>query len=203
MTRGSGRWLRDNAFLVAAVALPVVVAGFFILATTIPRWTVPPPAHDLVLRVARPYDAAPATLTLEFTVRDGQVLAVLRPVPTPGYVQPWALMLYEHESGRVREVPFDPPDGLLEGETSRTVPIEALAGRRVSSQAAAPDGYELQTRTTGGPGLVGDLFGMGRYRQNAALVRDGRVVPLDLPAPYQNPYQSPVYAVGWVIDGTS
>jgi hypothetical protein len=41
---------------------------------------------------------------------------------------------------------------------------------------------------------------MGRYRQTAALVNRGRVVPLELPSPYQNPYQSPVYAVGWVLE---
>ncbi len=42
------RFVRDNAFLIAAVALPLVVVGFFLLFTAIPRWTVPPPQHDLL-----------------------------------------------------------------------------------------------------------------------------------------------------------
>src|SRR6188474_2962219 len=44
------RFVRQNAFLVAAVALPLVVIIFFLLAAAIPRWTVAPPAFDLVLR---------------------------------------------------------------------------------------------------------------------------------------------------------
>jgi hypothetical protein len=62
----------------------------------------------------------------------------------------------------------------------------------------APDGYELKTRTTGGAGLVGDLFGMGRYDRNVSLVNRGRVITLALPATYE--YYPPVYAVGWVND---
>ena len=32
-----GGFLRDNAFMVAAIALPVLVAGLFILASAVPR----------------------------------------------------------------------------------------------------------------------------------------------------------------------
>jgi len=99
-----------------------------------------------------------------------------------------------------REIPVGLPDSLAEGET-RTIPVEALAGRRVTAAVIAPDGYHLTARTTGGTGLVGDLFGMGRYRQNAFLAKGGRVVPVELPSPYRNPYESPVYAVGWIVDG--
>src|SRR6478735_3199762 len=53
---GQGRrFLRDNAFLVAAGLLPVLVVGFFLLATAIPRWTVPPPAYDLIVKGYKPY----------------------------------------------------------------------------------------------------------------------------------------------------
>ena len=47
MARSGGRFIRDNAFMVAAIALPVLVAGLFILASAVPRWTVPPPSYDL------------------------------------------------------------------------------------------------------------------------------------------------------------
>jgi hypothetical protein len=192
-------FLKDNAFVVAAVALPVVVAAFFVLASAVPQWTVPAPTYDLVLRVARGYDAPPAKVILEFNVRNGRVEAIVRPAPPDGYVQQWALLLFNHETMRVDEVPLDLPASMAAGEAPLTVAIEALADRRVSSQTVAPDGYELQTRTNGNSGLVGDLFGMGRYRQRAALVNGGRVVALDLPAPFQDPYQSPAYAVGWVL----
>ena len=40
---------------------------------------------------------------------------------------------------------------------------------------------------------------MNRYDQAATLVNRGRVVPIVLPQ--TAPYQSPVYSVGWLVDG--
>ena len=97
----------------------------------------------------------------------------------------------------VRQIPLDLPEQLAEGETSRTVAVAALAGRRVLAQTRAPDGYELRSRSHSSPGLIGDLFGMRRYDQSVSLVNRGRVVPIALPSPYE--YQSPA-AVGWLPD---
>jgi hypothetical protein len=198
MASAGGGYLRENAFLVAAVALPAVVAGFFILATAVPRWTVADPEYDLVLRVARSYDAAPAKVAVEFSVRNGQVQATVQRAPANGYTQPWSLFLFEHETMSVREIPLDLPTDLGEGE-SRTLTVDALASRRIDTAVAAPDGYELMMHSSGGGGLVGDIFGMGRYRQTLALVNQGRVVPIVLPTAYQT-YSSPAYPLGWVMN---
>ena len=201
MARSLSGFLRDNAFIVAAVVLPVAVAAFFVVATLIPRWTVPPPSYDLVMRTTRPYDATRTGVVVEFAVRGGRVEATLRaPTPPNIYAEPSALLLFDHNTMSVREIPLELPTRMEEGEPPRTIVVEALSGRRVSPQAAAPDGYALQNRTGGSPGLVGDIFGMGSYRQTAALVNGGRVVRLTLPAPFRDPYQSPVYHVGWVLE---
>ena len=63
-------------------------------------------------------------------------------------------------------------------------------------QVRAPDGYELRNDTQHGPGLFGDLFGMHRYDETAALINRGRVVPIALPSRYQ--YYSPVTIVAWL-----
>ena len=84
MARSLSRFLRDNAFIVAAVVLPVAVAAFFAVATVIPRWTVAPPSYDLVMRTTGPYDATPAGVMVEFAVRGGRVEATLRPGMDPG-----------------------------------------------------------------------------------------------------------------------
>src|SRR5215813_11728655 len=68
-------FFRHNAFLVAAVALPVIVVAFFLLATAIPRWTVPPPAYDLVLRVGKSYEQPRPQVAVEFKVDDGRIVA--------------------------------------------------------------------------------------------------------------------------------
>jgi hypothetical protein len=194
---GRGYLRENNAFLVAAVALPVVVAGLFILATAVPRWTVADPQYDLVLR-ARSYDVAQAKVVVDFNVRNGQVEAVVHPAPANGYTQPWSLFLFEHETKTVREIPVDLPTSLGEGE-SRTIVVDAVADRHLNTAVTAPDGYELMMHSSGGGGLVGDIFGMGRYRQTLALVNQGRVVPIVLPTAYQT-YGSPAYALGWVMN---
>jgi len=196
MPRG-GRFLRDNAFLVAAFALPVAVVLLFVLASAIPRWTVPPPAYDLVLRAAGQYDPA-RRISVEFTVRDGRVEAIVRPLPSHGYPQIGSLVLLEHSTMTAREIPVSLPATMAENDPPQTIVVEALAGRRVLAQSKAPDGYEFDVRTRRGPGLVGDLFGMNRYDQAPTLVNRGRVVPIVLPS--AAPYQAPVYSVGWLVD---
>jgi len=194
-----GGFLRNNAFLVAAVSLPIVVVAFFLLASAIPRWTVPPPQHDLVFRVGKPYNQPPPQMTTEFTVRDGQLEATVRRVQPNNYAQPWSLFVFEHQTLTAKEVPFTlPSTAPAEGE-SQTLVVDALAGRRIVAEAKAPDGYELRNDSyRGGPGLVGDLFGMRRYDTAAALVNNGRVVPIKLPSEYQ--YYLPVTAIGWLTD---
>jgi hypothetical protein len=192
-----GRSLRDNAFLVAAVALPLVVVAFFLVATAIPRWLVPPPAHDLLLRASGPHDQGRPRVTVEFRVRDGRVEAIVRPAAPQSYPQPAELFLFEHETGNVRKIPFDLPD-LGASDAPRTVAIEALAGRRVLAESNAPDGYRFETRSRGGSGIVGDLFGMRSYDSALVLVNRGRAVPVSVPGPYD--YRYSTAAVGWVVD---
>jgi hypothetical protein len=197
MATGGTRFLRDNVFLVAAVALPVVVVAFFLIATAVPRWLVPPPRYDLVLRVNGVYDQT-RRIAVDYNVREGRVEATVRYAPVNVYPQPWMLFLFDHQSMNVREIPVDLPSALTENDPPRTIIVSALADRTVVAQAKAPDGYQFESRPYRNPGFVGEVFGMNRYDQNASLVNGGRVVRIALPSPYE--YQSPVSAVGWVID---
>jgi hypothetical protein len=197
MSPGANRFLRDNVFFVAAVSLPILVVGFFLLSTAIPRWRVPPPAYDLLVRGGE-YDQATQRVSIDLDVRDGVVQATVRPVPLTQYVQRSTLWIFDHRTMKARRVPIDVPD-LKEGDPAKTLPVAALAGRRVNTTPNAPDGYELRSPLDrGGPGIVGDIFGMRRHASRVAIVNRGRVVPIELPTPYE--YYSPVYFVGWVLD---
>jgi hypothetical protein len=193
------RFLRDNAVLVAALVLPLVVVGFFLVATLIPRWVVPPPAHDLLLRSSRIYDGSRISVSVEFRVLDGRVEATVRPVSANTYSSLPALWLFDHETLTIRQVQVDLPDRMSEGEPPRTIVVRALAGRRVLPQSRAPDGYEIRTRESSrGAGLIGDIFGMRQYDTGVSLVCRGRVIRVPVPPPAE--YQTPMYAVGWVVD---
>ena len=190
--------LRNNAFLVAAVALPVVVVTLFLASSMVPRWLVPPPAYDLLFRAGGPYDQVKPRIAVDFKVRDGRVEAIVQALPVNSYPQVSSLFLFDHQTMEVREIPFDVPTNLSEGDPPRTIIIDALAGSHVLAQPKAPDGYELDSRSARGPGLIGDLFGMNRYDQHASLIKNGRAVRIVLPSPYR--YHAPMYAVGWLVD---
>ena len=101
------RLLRDNAFLVGAVSLPVAVVGLFLLVTAIPKLTVSPPGYDLLLQTTE-YDRAHSSISVELFVRDEALQARLRVVKdaqTPR-VRLWR---FDHTTLSAREVPMNLP----------------------------------------------------------------------------------------------
>ena len=132
-------------------------------------------------------------------MRDGRIEATFRPLPQPTYISPARIFLFDHATMTVQPIAVDIPTDMKDGDPPRTIVVDALAGRRVTADSHAPDGYQLDNRSRRGPGLVGDLFGMNRYDSSAALVKSGRVVPIALP--HSNQYGGSVYLVGWITDG--
>ena len=197
MPPGRGRFLRDNLFLVAAVSLPLVVVAFFLVASIVPRWLVPPPTHDLLLRVDGSYEQPTSRVLVDYHVRDGRVEATIRPLADNLSLQPPALFLVDHATMTAREITVDLPTSMAENDPPKTFVVEALAGRQVLAQPTAPDGYQLEERNQGGPGLVGEVFGMNRYDRRPAIVNRGRVVTITLPARFR--FLSSVQPVGWIV----
>lgn len=196
-------FFRDNIFLVAAISLPLIVVAFFLVSSAIPRWLVPPPGYDLLISATDAYSQTNPRLTVNFNVRDGMVEATFQAVPANGYGLRSRLFLFDHTTMTVREIPVELPNDMVEGDRPRTIVVDALGGRQLLTDVKAPDGYQFENRTQRGPGIVGEVFGMNRYDAEASLVNNGRVIPIALPAPYRNVYFSPVYAVGWLVPGTS
>ena len=191
-----GRFLRDNVFLVVAVSLPVAVVGLFLLLTAIPKWTVSPPRYDLLLQTTE-YTRANSQISVDLFVRDETLQATLRVVKDT-HLPRVRLWRFDHATLSVREIPIDVPTLAGDAHDAQTIIIEGLRGQRVVTDVKAPDGYEMRRSDRGGPGVIGDIFGMRRYGQPAALVNRGRVVPVDIPTPDR--YDTPAF-VGWVVDG--
>jgi hypothetical protein len=191
----ASRFLRDNAFLVAAVSLPLAVIGMFLLLTAIPKWTVAPPRFDLLLQTTE-YDRTNSPISVELFVR-GQALQARLRVVKEGHVPRVRLWRFDHATLSAREVPMNLPTP-AGGDDVQTVVVDALRGRRIVTDANAPDGYQMRTPDGGGPGVIGEIFGMRRNGQPAAVVNRGRVVPLEIPT--ANRFQAPAF-VGWVLDG--
>lgn len=192
MTQSRG-FLRENVFLVAAVSLPVLVVAFFLLATAIPRWTVPPPAYDLLVKGYKPYSGDfRLKVSYDLDVRDGRLQLTVRPLATEQYQNKPVLFLIDHRTLDARQVPMTlretPPDA------PETTLFDPVPGRLLLDGTKAPDGYTLEPRPYHSTGLLGDLFGMHSYDAGMVLKNRGRVVPVALPTPYD----SPAYFVAWV-----
>ena len=186
--------LRDNAFLAAAVVLPVVVVGVFLLLTAIPKWRVPPPQYDLLLKTTQ-HDVQGA-FSVEVFVRDDALHVTLR--RKSSYEPRVRLWRFDHVSLSAREVQLNLPEQAPAGDQPQTFVVEALRGQRIVTDARAPDGYQLRERDAQGPGVVGEIFGMRRYGQSGALVNRGRVIPIEIPG--ANHYEAPAF-IGWVVNG--
>jgi len=190
------RLLRDNAFLVAAASLPVAIVCMFLLLTAIPKWTVSPPQYDLLLQTSE-YDGGRGPISVQLMVRDEVLQAALRVVKDgqPPRVRLWR---FDHATLSAREVQIDLPTATAAGEEVETIVVEALRGQRIVTDARAPDGYQLRSSNESRPGVIGDIFGMRRYGQPAAIVNRGRVISIEIPP--ANRYDTPAF-VGWIVGG--
>lgn len=201
MEQDRRRWLRENAFLAAAVCLPLLVVVFFVLASVIPRWMVAPPAYDLLMRLSDRYGPTNTHTTIDFAVRAGSVEVTVSRTATNEWGTHARLFLFDHATMSAREVPVELPDQLDDlkaGDPPRTRRVAALAGRRVLEPLRAPDGYQLENRGTSSAGLVGELFGMHRYGSQPSLVKSGRVIAIKLPLAMEDLYYSPASFFGWL-----
>jgi hypothetical protein len=195
---GEQRFLRDNTFLVAAVALPLLVVVFFLAASALPRWTVAPPAYDLLVRTYRPYDGAvhPLKLAYDLDVTNGKLQLTVRPLATEQYQQKPVLFLFDHWTLESHEIPLTITD--VAPASAQTTVLDPVPGRRLITDAKAPDGYTLQPRPYHGGGIFGDVFGMHSYQAGMVLTKGGRIIPLTLPEPYES--QSSAYFLAWVAN---
>ena len=157
---------------------------------------MPPPRYDVLFHT-RSWDQTGPRVTVDFTVQDGTLRATVRPLPPNASAHRSTLWLFDHQAMSAREVSFPLPERLADGEAARTIPIDVFGARRGVAEGKAPDGYEVQTRSSSSPGLIGDLFGMRRYDRTVTLSNGGRVVRIEIPS--GNSYDSPDF-VGWLFD---
>jgi hypothetical protein len=187
------RFVRDNAFIVAAVLLPAVVIVFFLLFTIVPQWMVPSPRYDLLVQTVQ-YDGNQRPMNVEVFVRDERLQVSLRPRGETMYPPKVRVWRVDHATLAASEITIPVPDE-VPASASTTV-VDALRNERVITDVKAPDGYQVETATHRGAGLVGDLFGMRRYDQGLVITNRGRLISIKVPS--ENAYQAPTF-VGWMV----
>jgi len=205
-------WLKDNLFVVAAIALPVLVAAMFILATSLPKAYVDDPRYELLVLIDRHYNES-QPYRVHYRVEEGQLRASATYAQRGRAFRDVELHRFTPASGRLKRIDVSVPTALKaelkaaagEDETNESdalpLPLpQALASLKLLDNTQAPDGYTFRNRRGRGAGLFGELFGMSRRYYAMSVEKDGRVV--DVATDADDPhlyYASNVRFLGWIL----
>ena len=203
-------WFRDNLFIVAAIALPVLVILFFLAATRLPALWVDDPKHDFFFAIYE-QRSEQAEFGIRFVRKQGGVQAEIRRNDNNHYRSVQRLFRYNTLEQSVVEVEFNVPDEVAEQlraqikqtpEVDRpiTVPLQ-LGDITLDIQNTAPDGYSLHKFSGRNSGLVSEVFGMNRRTRDMSIEKGGRVVKIPRPAMATENwyyYQAGEF-LGWVV----
>jgi len=190
-------FLRENLMIVVSIALPLLVAIFFGLASVLPGLWSTPPQHDLLMTLQGRTTAKTSEYRIKLVVKNEQLSAVVVKSKNPNYDNNPRLFRYSHLNGEVREISIPIPENIEDPGDGLEIPIPALAGLRVTDAIQAPDGYEFRGRRRGG-GLMTELFGGSRNRTDVSIAKSGAIVRVRLPT--SDYWYNNVHFVGWVID---
>jgi hypothetical protein len=191
MSRPIGALLKEHAVLIAGIALPVLLILLFGLARVVPSTTVPDPAHEAVFAV-QPYYGG-----YTFAIKDGK-LQVTYTAPKDTYTTTGAqkpkIVIYNGATDTSRTITLEAPK-LSEGQTSETFSLKEFENLKVSDQGTAPDGYEFRRESWNGSSVVTEIFSYNRRHRPNALVKDGRIIPVNV---LKDQYYGDITFIGWV-----
>ncbi len=212
-------WLKENVFIVAALALPLLVAGLFLVVSAVPRLLVDDPRYDLLFAITDS-GAPDSDVALSFRLEDGGVWADAS--ASARYVS-GRQQLYRFDAAtmKVRRIDVNIPEGvrqtlsriatrnLTQSSQDPSVPpaplvypvpfrVSETAGLSLIESTVAPDGYEFADHA-GDRGLFGELFGMGSSRFSVRIVKHGRIIALQIPDRHTGRYYyANAMLLGWV-----
>jgi hypothetical protein len=206
-------WVKDNLFVIAAIALPLVVAAMFILATWLPTLYVEDPTYDLLVVIDKHHDQS-QRFQVRYDVEDGQLVASASYALARRPLRDAELHRFSPSAGTIKRVQVPLPaelkaalkaldNGAEDRKETDALPLPlpaALTQLQLLAGDTAPDGYTFRNRHGRGAGLFGELFGMhGRYHA-MSVEKDGRVVGIatDADDPYHYYYNN-VRFLGWIL----
>lgn len=201
MSETEGFWKR-HGFLVAGIALPLLVVVGFALARALPRMWVAAPKIDLLYAVRTGYDAQPRKIDRTLSVIEGRLHVVWTKVDNTVYPQPLHLYRFHASTGEAEEIHVPEPPGGDALEKPVDFPVPGLEGLRIDTSSRSPDGFVFENRSSDGGGPLGEIVGH-RYRgPRAAISKGGRVILLPLVDGEEYGY-SPVQFLGWLVPEAS
>jgi hypothetical protein len=201
-----GAWIKDNVFLAAAVALPLLLVALFALATYLPRLWVDPPQHDLAFTNARSYEQRD-NFGVTFRASGNEIYAKVSHHGDGRALPSQRLYRYRAKDGEVIQVPFPVTDAMKtelreqhasteDKMSSIDVPLREY-GIVLVAPSVAPDGYRYLDRSTRGAGLFGEIFGMRSRNTAVRISKSGRTLAIPNPEG-ERYYYGYADVLGWI-----
>jgi hypothetical protein len=191
-------FLKRHGFVIAGVALPVLVALAFVLARLATRYYVAEPRYDVVYQVAGGYAEIPTALVCDVAPVDGRLRARWVRVEQAMYTTAPRVFRLDPAQGEPIELSVPRPDDLAAVGDSRDLFVAGLEDVRIDSGAIAPDGYAFETSWSGGGGLFGEIFGRGSRGPRTPVHKNGRRI--EVPQARELPYgYGTLSFLGWCI----
>ena len=203
-------WFKENLFLIAAVILPIAVAGMFLLATALPKVLVEAPRFALLVSIGQ-HQPQHTSFGVNLQVESNRLQAEAFYSPNNQFFE--HTRVYRYTPGNPVPERFDLvlPDDLRarlqamaedtdKQQTRLPLPLPApLRDIELTTTITAPDGYRFRNDYRGGGGLFGELFGMGSRGRVVAIEKGGRVIELDADLETLDRYSyHNVRFLGWV-----
>lgn len=194
MSRSSGKFIQDNAFLIAGLVLPFLLIILFAIARILPAETVPDPQYK-ALYALQPYYGSGAFV---FDVTgEGKLSIEFKRNPSPsGYppdvrLEETTLYLFDGAKNEVKSFDLQPPKP-SEENPEQTYTVSDLTNLTLRS-GDAPDGYTYRPEGYSRSSLITDIFSYNSHQIPAAIIKNGRAIPLKKDTRYGN-----LTFIGWV-----
>lgn len=190
-------FLKENIAIVAAIALPVLLAVVFFISTSFNAVTVADPKHDFL--VATDYYAGNSQFN--FNVVNGALVVSYQPSEKDpnGYhrnTQVPKLWRVHVPDMTVEQIALVEPTD----KKAADITLPDLQNLKMNSMQPGPDGYMFENYYRYNNSFMSEVFSPGNShsRQYVALVKDGRAVRIRVPENNSWNYNSNF--IGWIVE---
>ena len=195
-------FFRENPTIAFGLGLPLLLVIVFLLISGIPALLVAPPQYDVLY--ASEYNNYQKPL--QISVVDKKVQVTYQ--GNRHNNRKPRLWRFNPKTGAVQEIVIVLPPGLTPNKKqvestedvlkTTLIDVPDFKALTVDSSSIAPDGYEFSAgRGRYSRGVFGGLFYGSRYRNEAALNKNGRSI--HLPNVSDRYYSRNTHFIGWVI----
>lgn len=169
-------FFKENAVLVAGIALPLVLTIIFFALTQIEKANTPPPQHSVVYTTGNAYNSV-----YKVIVKDGK--AYLSVIPQDDKKkhhrnqQKPNLFIFNPTTEEHKQIELPDTAGIKD---KAELLIEGLKQHNLNTQPQSPDGYRFTYNYRSNGNLMTEMFG-GGYRSRTRYVLENGSVEVRVP----------------------